>query len=68
MQTEGSKLMGLSDEELGKYWETANTLRENLDAAEYKHIVLPPASYVIPAKSSENENPALYVLKKQADI
>ena len=40
MQTEGSKLMGLSNEELGKYWDTANTLRENLDAAEYKHIVL----------------------------
>ena len=32
--------MGLSNEELGKYWDTANTLRENLDAAEYKHIVL----------------------------
>ena len=32
--------MGLSNEELGKYWDTANTLRESLDAAEYKHIVL----------------------------
>ena len=32
--------MGLSNEELSKYWDTANTLRENLDAAEYKHIVL----------------------------
>ena len=32
--------MGLSNEELGKYWDAANTLREDLDAAEYKHIVL----------------------------
>ena len=32
--------MGLSNKELSKYWDTANTLRENLDAAEYKHIVL----------------------------
>jgi len=32
--------MGLSNEELSKYWDTANTLRENLDAADYKHIVL----------------------------
>jgi type I restriction enzyme M protein len=32
--------MSLSNEELGKYWEAANTLRESLDAAEYKHIVL----------------------------
>jgi type I restriction enzyme M protein len=32
--------MGLSNEELSKYWDAANTLREDLDAAEYKHIVL----------------------------
>ena len=32
--------MSLSPEELNRYWDTANTLRENLDAAEYKHIVL----------------------------
>ena len=32
--------MALSDEELKKFWEMANTLRKNLDAAEYKHIVL----------------------------
>lgn len=32
--------MGLSNEELNNYWEIANTLREELDAAEYKHIVL----------------------------
>ena len=32
--------MGLTNEELGKYWDAANTLREDLDAAEYKHIVL----------------------------
>ena len=32
--------MSLSNEELGKYWDAANTLREDLDAAEYKHIVL----------------------------
>lgn len=32
--------MSLSNDELSKYWDTANTLRENLDAAEYKHIVL----------------------------
>jgi type I restriction-modification system DNA methylase subunit len=32
--------MGLSNEELGRDWDTANTLRENLYAADYKHIVL----------------------------
>lgn len=32
--------MALSSEELKKYWDTANVLRKNLDAAEYKHIVL----------------------------
>jgi len=32
--------MSLSSAELNRYWDTANTLRENLDAAEYKHIVL----------------------------
>jgi type I restriction enzyme M protein len=32
--------MALSTEQLGKYWGTANVLRKNLDAAEYKHIVL----------------------------
>ncbi len=32
--------MALSDEELKKFWEMANQLRKNLDAAEYKHIVL----------------------------
>jgi len=32
--------LSLSNEELGKYWDAANTLREDLDAAEYKHIVL----------------------------
>lgn len=32
--------MGLTNEELAKYWEAANTLRSSLDAAEYKHIVL----------------------------
>jgi len=31
--------MSLSNDELSKYWDTANTLREDLDAAEYKHIV-----------------------------
>lgn len=30
----------LSAKELEKYWQTANILRKNLDAAEYKHIVL----------------------------
>lgn len=30
----------LSTKELEKYWQTANILRKNLDAAEYKHIVL----------------------------
>jgi type I restriction enzyme M protein len=30
----------LSTAELSKYWDTANILRKNLDAAEYKHIVL----------------------------
>ena len=30
----------LSNEQLKKYWDTANILRKNLDAAEYKHIVL----------------------------
>jgi type I restriction enzyme M protein len=32
--------LSLSNEELARYWDAANTLRENLDAAEYKHIVL----------------------------
>ena len=32
--------LSLSNEELSKYWDAANTLREDLDAAEYKHIVL----------------------------
>ena len=32
--------MSLSNEELGKFWDIANGLRKNLDAAEYKHIVL----------------------------
>lgn len=32
--------MSLSDDELKKFWEIANQLRKNLDAAEYKHIVL----------------------------
>lgn len=32
--------MGLTLEQLKKYWDTANILRKNLDAAEYKHIVL----------------------------
>jgi len=32
--------MSLSNEELSKFWEIANGLRKNLDAAEYKHIVL----------------------------
>jgi type I restriction enzyme M protein len=30
----------LSTDELSKYWDAANKLRKNLDAAEYKHIVL----------------------------
>lgn len=32
--------LSLSIAELSKYWDTANILRKNLDAAEYKHIVL----------------------------
>jgi type I restriction enzyme M protein len=32
--------MALTTEQLRKYWDTANVLRKNLDAAEYKHIVL----------------------------
>jgi len=32
--------MALSTDQLEKYWDTANVLRKNLDAAEYKHIVL----------------------------
>lgn len=32
--------MSLSNEELGKYWDSANTLREDLDAADFKQIVL----------------------------
>ena len=32
--------MTLTSEQLRKYWDTANILRKNLDAAEYKHIVL----------------------------
>jgi len=32
--------MALSVDQLKKYWDTANILRKNLDAAEYKHIVL----------------------------
>ena len=32
--------MALTTEELNKFWEMANKLRKNLDAAEYKHIVL----------------------------
>lgn len=32
--------MALSNDQLKKYWDTANILRKNLDAAEYKHIVL----------------------------
>lgn len=32
--------MSLSNEELGKLWESAYVLRKGLDAAEYKHIVL----------------------------
>ena len=32
--------MALSTDQLKKYWDAANLLRKNLDAAEYKHIVL----------------------------
>lgn len=32
--------MALTQEELNKFWDMAETLRKNLDAAEYKHIVL----------------------------
>ena len=32
--------MALSSDQLKKYWDAANLLRKNLDAAEYKHIVL----------------------------
>ena len=32
--------MSLSNDELAKFWDIANGLRKNLDAAEYKHIVL----------------------------
>ncbi len=32
--------MALTSDQLKKYWDTANVLRKNLDAAEYKHIVL----------------------------
>lgn len=32
--------MALTTDQLKKYWDTANLLRKNLDAAEYKHIVL----------------------------
>jgi len=32
--------MTLTSDELARYWDAANTLREDLDAAEYKHIVL----------------------------
>lgn len=32
--------MALSSDQLKKYWDSANILRKNLDAAEYKHIVL----------------------------
>jgi type I restriction enzyme M protein len=32
--------LSLSNEELKKFWDIANGLRKNLDAAEYKHIVL----------------------------
>jgi type I restriction enzyme M protein len=32
--------MALSTDQLSKYWDAANILRKNLDAAEYKHIVL----------------------------
>jgi len=35
--------MGLSNEELSKYWDTANTLRENLD-------LINPSVYVIPSR------------------
>ncbi len=32
--------MSLSNDELKKFWDIANGLRKNLDAADYKHIVL----------------------------
>jgi type I restriction enzyme M protein len=32
--------VALTPEELNKFWDMANKLRKNLDAAEYKHIVL----------------------------
>jgi type I restriction enzyme M protein len=32
--------MALATDQFKKYWNTANLLRKNLDAAEYKHIVL----------------------------
>lgn len=32
--------MALTSEELNKFWGMAEALRNNLDAAEYKHIVL----------------------------
>jgi type I restriction enzyme M protein len=32
--------MAMTTEQLKKYWDSANLLRKNLDAAEYKHIVL----------------------------
>lgn len=37
--TKGTDL-SLSNADLKKYWDSANLLRKNLDAAEYKHIVL----------------------------
>lgn len=33
-------IVALTTDQLKKYWDTANVLRKNLDAAEYKHIVL----------------------------
>ncbi len=38
-ELKGSEV-ALTSEQLKKYWDTANVLRKNLDAAEYKHIVL----------------------------
>ena len=32
--------MALTSEQLGKYWDAAEILRKDIDAAEYKHIVL----------------------------
>lgn len=40
-----------------KLWQMADGLRNNMDAAEYKHVVLTPGRYVGPEAQEEDAEP-----------